>query len=437
MAITIQSGVYAEASDQHTNEVRSQKYVSGKGLSRVEHRSLQRESDWSNADFERRSEDNGRTWGEWQDVYSQGQEVRGDDEINTGYGNEAFNPRHGHFVSAGYQRMFFGGHEAAYERYWSKGEAGFVDHVLMAVRKDGSDERAVDLIKYEAGAGYDPDNWRDPAYVNHNRGICGINVDVLEDGDIVFPIEADISACCRILGLDVNDVFPSCPDTMCGLIVVRGTFNEARGNYDLTFSRPIVISDLKSSRGVNEPTAIVLPSGRILAVFRGSNVESTNWRTRIEPGTPSHKWYCYSDDGGKTFTDPVPWHFDDREVFYSAATWSVLLRSVKNGNVYWIGNITDAGDTYGNYPRYPLVIAQVNARGLLVKESLATIDTRRAGDGEQLQLSNFSILQDRETGLIELYLSKHGQREDFPYQADCWRYLIDVEGGNEVVEESA
>lgn len=70
-------------------------------------------------------------------------------------------------------------------------------------------------------------------------------------------------------------------------------------------------------------------------------------------------------------------------------------------------------------------------RGLLVKESLATIDTRREGDGEKLQLSNFSILQDRETGLIELYLSKHGQREDSPWQADCWRYLIDVEGGAE------
>ncbi len=431
MVITVRSSIYAEAPDRHTSEARSQKYVNGEGAIRVEHRSLQRESDWSNADFERRSKDNGRTWGQWQDVYSRGYEVSGEDEINTAYGSEAFHASHGHFVSAGYQRIFFGGHKAAYERYWKHGEAGFVDHALMVVRQDGSDERTVDLVKYEDGADYVPGNWRDPAYVNRNRGICGLNVDVLDNGDIVFPIEADVGACCRILGLDVNDLFPSCPDIMCGLIIVRGTFNAARGNYDLTFSRPMVISDLKSSRGVNEPTAIALPSGRILAVFRGSNVESSNWRTRIEPGTPAHKWYCYSDDGGRNFTDPAPWHFDDREIFYSAATYSALLRSARNGRIYWIGNIT-GHSTYGNYPRYPLVIAEVDERGLLVKESLAIIDTRRDGDGEQLQLSNFSFLQDRDTGLIELYLSKHGQREDYPWQADCWRYLIDVDGKTRV-----
>jgi hypothetical protein len=168
-----------------------------------------------------------------------------------------------------------------------------------------------------------------------------------------------------------------------------------------------------------------LPTGRILAIFRGSNVESKNWNTRIEPGTPSHKWYCYSDDGGKTFTDPQPWHFDDREVFYSAATFSAFIRSIRNGKIYWVGNITNH-DTYGNYPRYPLVIAEVNDRGLLVKETLTQIDTRSEGDSEKLQLSNFNILQDRETGLIELYLTKLGQREGYTWWADCWRYFIDI-----------
>jgi PAS domain S-box-containing protein len=63
---------------------------------------------------------------------------------------------------------------------------------------------------------------------------------------------------------------------------------------------------------------------------------------------------------------------------------------------------------------------------LLIKETLTTIDTRGECDSEQLELSNFSILQDRETGVIELFLPKFGQREDAPYQADCYRYFIDV-----------
>ena len=37
--------------------------------------------------------------------------------------------------------------------------------------------------------------------------------------------------------------------------------------------------------------------------------------------------------------------------------------------------------------------------------------------------------QDRETGLLELYLSKIGQREGNIWWADCWRYFIDVAGG--------
>lgn len=423
--ITVRRELYATAPDAQTSEGRRQRYASGTGLRRIEHRSLQRESDWSHADHERYSDDNGRTWGGWQDVCQRSNETRGDDEINTYDGVEVFNPRYGHFVSVGMRRIFFGGHQQAYAAYWARGEAQFIDHSLVMVRADGSDARSVELIKYEDGADEDPKDWRNPAYMDHNRAYFGGAADVLDNGEILFTIGADVRACCRLLGLDVRDVFPSCPDIMSGMIVVRGTFNIARGNYDLTFSRPVVISDLKSSRGVCEPVAIQLPSGRILAVFRGSNVISENWHTRIEPGTPAHKWYSYSDDGGRTFTDPVPWHFDNREVFYSAATISVLLRSNKNGRIYWIGNLTDH-TAYGNSPRYPLVIAEVDNRGLLIKDTLTLIDTREEGDGKELQLSNFFILQDRETGRIELLLSKLGQREHCIWHADCYRYFIDL-----------
>ena len=360
-------------------------------------------------------------------MHKQGYETRGEDEINTYAGTETYHPRYGHFVSLGMRRIFFGGHEQAYQRYWGRGEAGFVDHSLLAVRQDGSDQRAVELINYEEGADYDPDHWRDPAYTDHNRAYLGCGVEVLDNGEILFPIAADLRSCCRILGVEVEAIFPSCPDIMCGMIVARGRFDQARGRYALTFSRPVVIGDWQSSRGVCEPAVVMLPGGRILAVFRGSNVESAKWRTRIEPGTPAHKWYCWSDDGGRTFSAPMPWHFDDREVCYSAATIAQFVRSTRNGKLYWIGNLSDH-TAYGNHPRYPLVIAQVDDRGLLVKETLTTIDTRGEGDGEQLQLSNFSLLQDRETGLIELYLSKLGQRPGHTWWADCWRYRIDVEG---------
>lgn len=128
-----------------------------------------------------------------------------------------------------------------------------------------------------------------------------MHVEVLENGDIMFPVAASVVKCCRILDIDVNDVFPSCPQMMHGLIVFRGTWNKVDEKYSLIPSKPVVISDLKSSRGVDEPTIIVLKSRRIVVVFRGSNMMSRNWKTRIQGGTPSHKWYTFSDDGGRTF----------------------------------------------------------------------------------------------------------------------------------------
>jgi len=425
MTINISKELYVAAPDKYTSESRTQAYVNGTGLKRVEHKALTGESDWHTAGFERYSLDNGKTWGPWRDVYKKTYEKIGEHEVNIYYGTESYNQIHSHFVSVGMRRIFYGGHKKAYEESWGKGKASYVDHTLMVVRKDGKDERSMELIKYEDGEDFDANEIDKAGYRDKNKAYLGNAVDVMENGDIIFPVSADIRACARILGLEIKDLFPSCPDIMHGLIVVNGRFNPTRGNYDLKFSKPALISDLKSSRGVQEPEAVVLPSGRILVVFRGSNVQSENWNTRIEPGTPSHKWYCYSDDGGMTFTDPMPWHFDDCEVFYSSSSYHRFVRSEKNQEIYWIGNISDH-TAYGNYPRHPLVICRVDARGLLEKKSLAIIDKREEGDSEELQLSNFCVLQDRQTGIIEIFLNKLGQREGYTWWADCYRYFVEV-----------
>ena len=269
---------------------------------------------------------------------------------------------------------------------------------------------------------------RNAEYLDRNQAYFG-NPIVLSCGDIAFPIGVPVTACCRILGIDSHDIFPSCPRVMHGLMVARGVWNAKTNRYDLSFSRPVVIGDLKSSRRVDEPTLAELQSGRLVVVFRGSNVSSEAWHTRIEPGTPGFKWYTCSDDGGRTFTDPVSWHFDDGEVVYSSASISTFIRSEKNGKLYWIGNIT-GHEVHGNYPRYPLQIAEVNERwGTLRKEALTIIDTIREGESKLLQLSNFSTIQDRETGLIELSLAKIGQYEkdgQNAWRSQTWKYYIDV-----------
>jgi hypothetical protein len=66
--------------------------------------------------------------------------------------------------------------------------------------------------------------------------------------------------------------------------------------------------------------------------------------------------------------------------------------------------------------------------GLLKKETYTVIDTRREGESERVQLSNFSIIEDRETLNFELSLAKLNQFDrDDTFWGEGWTYEIDVE----------
>jgi hypothetical protein len=405
---------------------RSQNYI-GSGLTRVERRSVTSESDYANELYARRSEDNGRSWSPWENVHAAEYRTRGDRELLwSAPESGVYDPVHGHAVALTMQRLFLENHHESYKKYWGKGESTFSDHTFLWVSRD-SRAWTPQLVKYEEGADFDDADWARADYVNRNRAYYGCNLEVLPNGEVIFPVGAAMTSCLRILGVDAREVFPSAAEIMYGLIVVRARWDAARGCFDFTPSRPVVISDLKSSRGCDENIVLVLRSGRIIVVFRGSNVISEGWRTRIQKGTPAHKWYTFSDDGGKTFSDPVPWHFDNGEVFYSPATISAFLRSRKTGKAYWFGNMTGA-EAYGNGPRYPLVMAEVDEQtGFLKRQTVTVVDDRDAAtESDKLQLSNFTVVEDRETGAIELYVTKLGANRDDFWRSDAYRYLITV-----------
>ena len=121
---------------------------------------------------------------------------------------------------------------------------------------------------------------------------------------------------------------------------------------------------------------------------------------------------------------------DDREVIYSAATISRFIRSQKNGRLYWVGNIAPH-TAYGNFPRYPLNIAEVDEKlGVLKKDTLAIVDTKREGETDEVQLSNFFIFEDRETGNLEITLCKVGQfntDKKLKYDCESWKYDIELD----------
>lgn len=53
------------------------------------------------------------------------------------------------------------------------------------------------------------------------------------------------------------------------------------------------------------------------------------------------------------------------------------------------------------------------------------IDTHRTGESDKVQLSNFCILENKENGTLEIYLSKLGQFVGKPtYECETWKYTV-------------
>lgn len=433
--ISVKATKTYEAHDGGITKVIRQ-YLHHDGLACKESVLTQREADYPPFGKFRISQDNGKTYGEWTDIPPESLAIfYGDDEVIENLDDQRclkiWNPVHKHYVRTYFHRYFINGHDAAYEAFWHgkmDGKQGFYDHQYIRIYRENEEKHyAQQLLRYEDGADFDESNPRNPEFLLKNEGYVNPPI-VLENGDIMVPVGLKVDVACRIAGLDVQRVFPSAPHNFRALIIARGVFDKATELYNFTFSEPVILSDLQSSRGIDEPTMAELTSGRIVIVMRGSNLPEASWNTRIEKGAPPLKWYAYSDDGGKTFTAPQPWRFDDGEIVYSSATISDFIRLQKNGKLYWIGNIT-THKAYGNFPRFPLYIAQVDEEtGTLIKSTLTVIDTKREGESEYMQLSNFWMLEDRETGVLEIALHKVGQfDQNRPFYGEGWRYEVTFE----------
>ena len=424
----------------HDSEERFHRSYDQAGLLTEIHEVI-READYCNGTYRRTSTDHGKSWSEWETVFEDSDGARhgavpgskeGDEYlVNPFLSNsldEVFHPGSGCTVGVDGTFYYLNGHNKGYFDMWEKGEDNVRTHAYFRFRRpDGSEVRRMFEFE-EGGADYDPENPRNPAFLDKNR-IIGESIRILPDGDLLIELWPTMSLCCRMTGVDVNAFFPSCPNLQYGLVYARGHWNPETQDFDFTYSTPIMLNDLQSSRGVMEPRLEILPNGRWLVVFRGSNVINEAWNPRINPAAPGFKWYSCSDDGGRTFTPPLPWHFDTREVVYSPASISDFFRSRKDGKLYWIGNIIDEPwRIRGNNPRWPLQICRVDEEyGYLIKDTLTVIDTVREGQCS-VDLTNFNLLENPDTLDLELRLTKvninSDRQEAEQWYSEAWEYII-------------
>jgi len=230
------------------------------------------------------------------------------------------------------------------------------------------------------------------------------------DGSILLPVEI------TPLGPDGKLYNPTGGYTYTDAAVVIGRWKGER--LEWTISDVVKGDPAVSTRGMVEPTIEFLNDGRLLMVLRGSNDK--------KPELPSHRWACWSSDGGRRWTTPKPWTYEDGQAFFSPSSCSQLVRH-SSGRLYWLGNLTPENPR-GNRPRYPFVIAEVDlGTGLLLRKSVRVVDTLGPGDDPLLTLSNFYAREDRLTGEIALHMTRLFALAD-GWKGDAFLYHIGLVG---------
>ena len=263
-------------------------------------------------------------------------------------------------------------------------------------------------LRYEAGPDFDPGNPIDPEFLKPNQAYMGSNILLHVNGTLIHAVghanaPGDPQNAKRVWKM--------------GSLCFIGKWDPKTKDYRWTAGKRVEISPDRSSRGLMEPEVAELEGGRVLVIWRGSNTGTT----------PGRKWFAVSDDGGMTLSEVRELKYDDGSRFYSPSSYHRMIRHSVTGKLYWVGNICESLPS-GNSPRYPLIIAEIDESvPALKKRTVTAIDDRQPNQTPAIQFSNFSLLEDRETHALELYLSCYGEFPGSVYTANNYKYTVTLE----------
>ena len=343
--------------------------------------------------WERRtSPDNGRTWSPLTALEDVVQRLPGGGLV-TYPGGTQFEPVLGRRYDRRMRRLWPGQEPYTYE--WGTHEHPFNDHTFVV--ETGADGISTEkLLRYEDGPDWDPTDPFDADFCQTNRAYLGVSLAFAPDGTVYYPV-----VCHPRQRPSHNEG---------GVVLMRR--DPATGEWSA--SNQVSLTPEQSSRGLLEPDAAVLADGTVLIVARGSHTDTT----------PGRKWVTRSRDGGRTLEPGREFTYDDGEPFYSPSSIHTFQRSTRNGKLYWLANIVPEPPD-ANGPRYPLCIAEIDEQKVAVRRhSLQVVDDRRPEDSERLQLSNFCVLENRETSDVEIYLTRIGESADHFWSAGVVRYTF-------------
>jgi hypothetical protein len=373
-------------------------YYVGAGLEREEIHTFMAKSDTPEKPKRRRSQDNGRTWSDFEDLPETVTHEQGA-RIYWGGGAPFYDVAHEALVSIWLRQTK---------------TSTYFNHCFSRISRDGGRTWSEPkFMRYEDGADFDPENPLDGAFLNNNQAYIGNNIIRHSNGTLIHAAAAVNVPYENPTGKSFDGRVAADAKNI-GSTCFIGTWNGETQDYDWLAGKPVWVPLEVSARGLMEPDVVGLEDGRVLLVWRGSDT----------PVTEGRKWFSVSEDGGQTLSPVKEWKYEDGTRFYSPSSIHRFIRHSVTGKLYWVGNVC-ASPPSGNSPRYPLIIGEVDESvPALKRDTVTVIDDRGPEDSDKLQLSNFTIFEDRETHRIELYLTRLGANPADFWGSDAYKYTL-------------
>lgn len=202
--------------------------------------------------------------------------------------------------------------------------------------------------------------------------------------------------------------------------IVRGKWNQDQKDYEWHFSEYITLTSKQSSQGAVESQLIRLDNDDFFIIMRACG-------DRENKTFPTYKYFSYSNDNCRSFSDPKILTYEDGSPLWSPSSYCAIIRSCINKKYYFIANILDS-PTYSSYPRDPLCIAEIiPEKGIVLKNTVQVIDTNKEPEVERRRYTNFGIYEDKLTKEIVLTLPEQPKISWADMTADCYEYRINID----------